>query len=414
MAALAVAHDPRFAGWEMGAPPPTYEAHEQFLAGIDRFERGDWAAAIPYFARAAALDTTYAQPLLVIAEAYNNLGRPADADSVIRRLERRREALDPEDRATLDRVRSGLDGDLVGALAAARAVVAAAPGAPVARYLHASMALRAGRPREALAAAAPLASTWGRVRTPWSSGVYWGVVTGAHHTLGAHEAELAAARAARAHHPDVATIRAYELRALAALGRLDAVRRELAELEAMPATPGAASVPALLVVVAQELAAHGHPEDARAALRRAIDAARARPAAQRETPATRYELARAHYLDGDYDAAAPLLAALAAERPDDPRYVGHLGLVAARRGQRAEAERAAGRLGALRRPYDRGQTTYARAQLAAALGDGPAALTLLRQALNEGMPYGPALHADPELVPLRSDPGFRALLEPRG
>ena len=414
LAALAVTHDPRFAGWEMGAPPPTYGAYEQVLAGLDVFERGDWAAAVPYFTRAAALDTTYAQPLLAIVEAYNNLGRPAEADSVVRLLEGRREALAPADRAHLDRLRGGLDGDRMAALAGARASAAAAPGATLPRYLHAAMALRAGRPREALAAAAPLATSFGRVRSPWTGSVYWGEVTGAHHVLGAHEAELAAARTARAYHPDARNIRALELRALAALGRLDAVRRGLAELEGMPATPGASSVPAILLVVAQELDAHGHPEETRAALRRAVDAARARPAAEQRTAAARYALARALHLVGEHDAAAPLFAALAAERPDDPRYVAHLGLVAARRGRRAEAERVAERLGALRRPFDRGQTTYARAQLAAALGDLPAALTLLRQALTEGVPYGPALHADPALAPLRSDPAFRALLAPRG
>jgi len=108
-----------------------------------------------------------------------------------------------------------------------------------------------------------------------------------------------------------------------------------------------------------------------------------------------------------------LCAELAQETPDDFRYITCSGLVAAHRRQRVSALRAAARLSILRRPYDRGQTTYARAQLAAALGDTAEALSLLRQSLREGVFYGTALHSEPELAPLRSLPAFQALLVAR-
>ena len=63
----------------------------------------------------------------------------------------------------------------------------------------------------------------------------------------------------------------------------------------------------------------------------------------------------------------------------------------ARLGRRAEAER-----------------------VAAQLGDREAALALLRQALAAGLPYGPALHAAPDLAPLRADLRFQELLRPKG
>jgi len=133
----------------------------------------------------------------------------------------------------------------------------------------------------------------------------------------------------------------------------------------------------------------------------------------RLSASARFDLARASYLLGDFTAAARLCAELAQETPDDFRYITCSGLVAAHRRQRVSALRAAARLSILRRPYDRGQTTYARAQLAAALGDTAEALSLLRQSLREGVFYGTALHSEPELAPLRSLPAFQALLVAR-
>jgi predicted Zn-dependent protease len=196
--------------------------------------------------------------------------------------------------------------------------------------------------------------------------------------------------------------------------RLDSVGRGVAELATMLATPGAGSTPSLLVSVAQELEVHGHPAEARATLRRAVAAAHAMPPATQRSPDARFDLAQALYLLGDLDAAAPMFAALESAQPDNPRFIAYRGILAARRGQRVEAERVDGELRTLRRDHDRGQTALARARLAAARGDAHAALSLLRQALAEGVPYGVALHADAELAALRADPDFLALLAPRG
>jgi tetratricopeptide (TPR) repeat protein len=127
------------------------------------------------------------------------------------------------------------------------------------------------------------------------------------------------------------------------------------------AVPDGATVPALLASLAAELDAHGHADAARTVLRRAVAWQRARPPEEQRDAGARYDLGRALYLLGDYAMAAPLFAELAAERPRDVRVVAHVALIAARRGHRAEAGRVAARLAAAERPYDRGQTAYARA-----------------------------------------------------
>ena len=67
---------------------------------------------------------------------------------------------------------------------------------------------------------------------------------------------------------------------------------------------------------------------------------------------------------------------------------------------------------------DRGRFTYERALIAARLGERERALTLLRQAVGEGLPAIPYLYpeieVDPDLDSLRSDPAFHRLLEPKG
>ena len=169
----------------------------------------------------------------------------------------------------------------------------------------------------------------------------------------------------------------------------------------------------MLIDLATELRAHGHAEAAQATARLVLSDAAARPRDQQRSSSLRFDMARASDLLGEDATAASLLDGLLAEAPDDLRFVTYDGLTAAHRGQRERALHAASRLRTLKRPYDRGQTTYARAQLAAALGYAEEALSLLRQSLREGVLYGTALHADPEFASLRSDPAFLVLLAPR-
>ena len=396
-----------------GASAPDYDAYRQFVAGSDLFDRGDFAGALAHWQRAAALDSTFVSPLLISAQALLLGGDPAGADPFVRRIERRRETLAPYERGILDRLRAQLTGDHMATLAGARAIRRAAPGWPLGYFLQTLDAPKVNRPREALEAAGKLMSDGQFRRIAGTIGArdFWTAVVDAHHLLGDYAGEVTASRGARTALPDDPEPMAYELRALAALGRPAEVEPRIDSLEALPAKAGRLVV--LLSGLANELDVHGLPDAARRLRSRAVaEPIPTGPA--RETRAARAARAHALLLLGRDAEADSLFARLVAEEPTEPAFLVGPGLLAARRGERAAAERVDTRLRALERPYDWGKTPYARAQLAAALGDRDGALALLREALAGGVAYGPALHADPALAPLRADPRFQALLRPQG
>ena len=414
VAALAVAHDlsfPALAGG--GVRVPDYGAYREFAAGADLFDRGDLGGTLPHFARAAAIDTSFASPLLFSGQVELLRGNPASADTLVRRLERRREGLSAFERGILDRLRALLAGDRAGALAGARAIRQAAPGWSLGYSLTAIEAPQANRPREALEAVAYLVTAKSFSRAD-ATPARWmrAAAADARHMLGDYAGELTAARAERAASPDLPDGIVHELRALAGLGRVAELGPRLDALEALPAA--ADTLPAVLAALADELDVHEQSAAAKSVRERLVAAVRDPNTPSAQTREAR--AARAHALallgrDAEADAA---FAVLATDVPTDPTFLAERGILAARRGRRAEAEQVAARLRALRRPYDWGQTAYARARLAAASGDIDGALGLLRTALASGAPYGPSLHADPAFATLRGDPRFRELLRPKG
>jgi len=69
---LAEAVDVRLRDLPVAGQPPRYDAYLAFSTGVEIFYGGRQArAALPYFKRAAALDSTYALPLIWAAWAHS-------------------------------------------------------------------------------------------------------------------------------------------------------------------------------------------------------------------------------------------------------------------------------------------------------------------------------------------------------
>jgi predicted Zn-dependent protease len=166
---------------------------------------------------------------------------------------------------------------------------------------------------------------------------------------------------------------------------------------------------------ALELQAHGQPEAGRRAAEQAVSWYRAQRSEAQSQPEYRYTLARALELLGQYGEADSLMQGLAAEDPGNVGYLGRLGVLAARRGDRAEAQRIDQALAGLSQPYLTGFPTYYRAEIAAVFGDREHAVELLRDAIAHGAvdPWE-HLHAEPAFAGLHGYPPFDEVLRPKG
>ena len=94
-------------------------------------------------------------------------------------------------------------------------------------------------------------------------------------------------------------------------------------------------------------------------------------------------------------------------------YLGYLGAVAARQGNRDQALRVDQTLARVKRPYLFGRPTVWRARIQALLGERDAAVALLQEAFARGYPHAHGLHVDLAFESLRDYAPFRELLTPK-
>jgi len=378
--------------------PPEYEAYQRFLVGMDYFMDQDWSTAATHFRQAVQLDSTYPTFNYMAAIALRNQGSDAEAEPYLDRLNGLRDRMTPYERATTDWLDAGIAGDRAAQLRAARRMAETGPYY-VGFYLIAHHALELNRPAEALRTldendVAVLAPNWRS---------YWYVRAVALHLLGQHERELEAAREARQLHPEVASMIALELNALAALGRSGTVLERSDELQRL-----GASALGPLIEVGEELHAHGDPASATVVWSRVVSWLETE-AIEDLTRAQQIAFIQAlEHLERNEEARA-LLEIVA--RNDSLLYMEHRGILAARRQDREGAQAALDWLADRRDRYLHGRHRYAQARVAAELGERGLAMEFLRRALAEGQIYQ-AIHRDHYLRDLRDYPPFQELVRP--
>lgn len=237
----------------------------------------------------------------------------------------------------------------------------------------------------------------------------------AHHRLGQYDEELVVARSLWEKHSGffgTTWVRELELRALAALGRIEGCERLVAEALTEPASRPT-SYGEMMLQTAEELRAHGHGAAAERMAERALEwfvDTRFDPAwVSRAREAT----AAALSFLGRNDEAYRLALEVMAEQPDCWRCWSKVGIEAARLGDVDTARRMADQLAAVADPFTFGEPSADRAAIAAQLGETGEALRLLQRALAAGYSDYHRLHVGADFDPLRDHPGFQDILQPR-
>jgi len=410
-ATLASVLNEDIGSFEPREPPATYEAFEAYAEGLEAYQR-DWAEAAGDFERAASADPTFYRATLWAAQSYMLVAYMTDdwpimlkAESLIAPLEESREKLSPYERCHLDLVIAmGMRPSTPDHYEAVRCMVREAPGSDNAKRELALALMRFNRPAEAIRIYQELHPDRGLMKR--YAARYWMNLSYAYHMIRDHQRELEAARQGRRGFPGNARILQHEAIAFVALNRLD----EVAEVvEAMRSLPTSDSLGARLLAVAAELRAHGHRDEAQEVADHAI------VWLQRQ-PQQRAGLAWALYQAERWDDAQTLFEGLSQEDPEDTGYLAALGLLAARRSDRAEAERISEELRSSSNRMEREVHTKSRARIAAVLGEQEKAMALLRDWFDMDPNWDGYMltHSDIDFESLRDYPPFQEFMRPKG
>jgi len=407
--------------------PPRFEAQKEFAAGSELFD-SNLATAIAHFNRALKIDPEFVTPSLHLAQAIDNQGKHREAMTLLDSIEKKHARLTPITHRRLDQMRANFAGNLEEYYSTSKDIVKLASGNPWDAEDLALAASWSSRPREAVEVFRTVPEDFVPSK-PFGAYLLleW---TGALHLLGRHEEELQEARWGRGLYPHILNVRAYEARALVALGRMDEVERLIEDILTIPsewAYPSCClprATPAYMMLsAAEELRAHGHREASLKMASRAADWYRSRVGEEARQEDIRSGLGDALYQAERWEEARAVFATLAAEHPDNIFYKGRLGTLAARRGDRAKALLIAEELRRLETPYLYGNHTSRSARIIALLGDKEGAVALLREAVAQGAgdgdvpdmySYGFIFRHSMDLEPLRGFPPFEDLIQLKG
>jgi len=395
--------------WPEGDPPQDLASAQVLYEAAHVYGTEGAAAAIPLFERAVELDSTYLAPQRWLLGAYMDTGRYAEADSVCGFLEDRIEGAPREARLATQMNCGAIHGDYLKALTKARELLEFSS----IYYLRVGWhALDVNRPHEAVEVFSRYDPTASRVAASFAHSNDEGLAL-AYHWLGDHRREVKVAKEARRRLPENAPLIRREIAALIGLGRTEQALSVLQEGLAL--VPPGSSPGSFLDSAAREFDEHGNPPVAAELWERLVSwQERGAEPTGTHLDWTMERVDALLHLGRPSEAEAALRE-LADHQLQTLGARGRLGVALARLGRTGEANRISEELRLWDDPYDYGENTAWRAYIAASRGEGERAVSLLRDALAEGMTYSTlAPHDSPYLKPLRGQPAFEEFLRPKG
>ncbi len=403
MGTMAIKSDPRIAEFiSQSLSMPNYEAYQEYIEGCELFMKNrKYEAAIEHCNKAIAMDPSFVLPMMMIAVGYSNLGRYAESDAVLEKANEFRNEFAPGERYFLDYMRANRRGERKEAL---RLIREAAKFSSLYEYHVGLAAYRMNYPQEGVEAFLsinPERPMW----QGWYS--YWDDLCFGYHMLEKHKKELKAARQGRKQYPYLLSNLWYEVRALAALGKVGDIQKRIEESHNLP-LQGSWTPASIMRYASRELRLNGYKEEA-------IEIANQAIAWYKENKERDYRSGLAFSLElaEQWKEAEEIYKQLLLENPDSINYKGRLGCLAARLGEKEKALRISHELAGIERFYINGNHTYWRACIASLLGEKELAVRLLRESLNQGQSYE-RLYYDIDLEPLYEYPPFKELIKPKG
>jgi tetratricopeptide (TPR) repeat protein len=395
----------------IGETPPLYEAYREYFLGRELFGK-DYAEAERHFIRANEIDPGFLEPMFWMATAYGNQGEYAKADVIVRRLDQDRERLAPYQRHLLDWYEADIQGRYEDSLRSAQKAMRLAPWGMTLKYIVGDEALSAKRPQVTIDTYLTFSQDDKELYYARPTG-HWFILNlaRAYHMLGQYEKELEEVREAQKYYRDNQAVKTHEVRALAALGRTDEIAVAIEESLTSASTAGTAGE--VMLEAAAELRAHGMKERSRAYAQRAVQWYRDKAAGGAASEARLNDLAGALYAAEQWEEARTIFIELCSKNAENPDYLGRLGTLAARLGDRAEAQRISEKLKAIDRPFLFGSPPFFRACVASILGERDQAISLLRESFAQGLRFDVSIHRNIDFEPLWDYASFKEILKPK-
>lgn len=424
MSAIATRVDPSLSAWagNAGAPPVKFAAYQEFAEGMTSFVSGiaeqqgafrglpRFASAREHLERAFRLDSTYNVAALWLFWARYNVGDRIGADSVLRRLERRRALMSPYERVLYDYNVALMRGTAEQRFQLDKQLVSFAPASEF-LFCLARDALESGHPDDALDVLNRVDDSYSWVRLmrfPRGLRVR-GLLE-----QGNHERAIQTAQRLYKEAPGDLTPAYPEIDALAALGRLDDIEHVAEQASHSLIRNG--DVGNLMLYAGLRLESAGRNEHAQRFFARALqlygpnEVENASQDVQRGRARSLYYLQR---WDDARKAFEQLANAPSNTSTTDWRSLLFLGSLATRRGDTAEVSRIRSHLHAS--SMNPAISQYFEARVAAVGGQRDRALELLATAISLGvlaeefiMNGDAAPSMDPDFSALRAAPAFRS------
>lgn len=413
--AVAEATDARIATFSRTAPnPPSFAAYREYVEGMDAFGRHDDSTTRMHFLNAYRADTTFTTALLIAAGSTLRLW--TGSDSLVSILEARRNSLSHFNQAWLDMFLAGRRADVAELARLAGELSREAPGSYF-PYVEATALISIDRPRAALDVLLKVDPTRG-----WMKGLsdYWYPRCAARHMLGEYAEELSDATIGAHQYPANFAVISCEVRALAALGRAEAVDSSLDAAAGM-IEHDTWELGSPYAIAAAEADAHGYPAIAAKARKRTVDWVNALPPDKKSVELPLFGPAWFLYTAGAWPELAERIRGFRKAEPNSCFWIVYEGISAAHDGDRKVAMFADSvlqviakpggdkRYGAMLMPL----SLYHRAEIASLLGDRDRAIGLLGDAFANRLRYNTYVHANQAFASIRNDPRYVRLMAPR-